>query len=229
MYLTRMFLNPRRRGTMKLLGSPQAMHAAVMAAFPPGTDTTTPEGRVLWRVDRHDSGQVALFIVSPHEPCLVHLKEQAGWSTDDAWHTRDYRPLLDGLRTGESYGFRLVGNPTHRGKDSRGVTKVFAHVTVAQQQEWLLSKSGLHGFRPADPLVDSDASGADALKSPLVRVSERETRRFRRAGSNVEVGTACFDGLLEVTDPVALRAALCHGVGRAKAYGCGLMTLAPVE
>lgn len=227
MYLTRMFLNPRRRGTMKLLGSPQAMHAAVLAGFPPGTDTSTPRGRVLWRADRPAPDRVELFLVSPHEPCLVHLKEQAGWSTEDAWQTRDYRPLLDGLRTGDRYGFRLVGNPTHRGKDSRGTSKVFAHVTVTQQQEWLLRKAGQHGFR----LVDTVHEGADTDSGGTVpvMVSDRQIRRFRRAGGSVEVGTARFDGLLEVTDAETLRNALCHGIGRSKAYGCGLLTLAAAE
>jgi CRISPR system Cascade subunit CasE len=40
---------------------------------------------------------------------------------------------------------------------------------------------------------------------------------------------ATYDGILTVTDPALLRRALCHGVGRAKAYGCGLLTLAPVS
>ena len=37
---------------------------------------------------------------------------------------------------------------------------------------------------------------------------------------------ATFEGVLEVTDPDALRHGLVHGIGRGKAYGCGLMTLA---
>ena len=40
------------------------------------------------------------------------------------------------------------------------------------------------------------------------------------------LGVATFEGVLEVTDPDALRRALTHGIGRGKAYGCGLMTLA---
>lgn len=38
--------------------------------------------------------------------------------------------------------------------------------------------------------------------------------------------TVTFDGRLEVTDPAALRRTLTLGLGKAKAYGCGLMTLA---
>ena len=37
---------------------------------------------------------------------------------------------------------------------------------------------------------------------------------------------ATFEGVLEVTEPEALRRVLTHGIGRGKAYGCGLMTLA---
>jgi CRISPR system Cascade subunit CasE len=38
-----------------------------------------------------------------------------------------------------------------------------------------------------------------------------------------------FEGRLLITDPDALRAALVTGIGPAKGYGCGLLTLAPVR
>ncbi len=44
--------------------------------------------------------------------------------------------------------------------------------------------------------------------------------------NKVPLVTVTFDGRLEVTDPVALRRTLTMGLGKAKAYGCGLMTLA---
>ena len=37
-YFSRFMINPQRRGAWKLLRSPQAMHAAVMATLPPDTD-----------------------------------------------------------------------------------------------------------------------------------------------------------------------------------------------
>jgi len=49
MYLTRFEINKARRGAKKLLGSPQAMHAAVMSAF--AAANPGPDGRVLWRAD----------------------------------------------------------------------------------------------------------------------------------------------------------------------------------
>ena len=48
MYLTRIYLNPHRRGAKQLMRSRQMLHAAVLNCFPPGVldDPGTP--RVLW-------------------------------------------------------------------------------------------------------------------------------------------------------------------------------------
>lgn len=40
------------------------------------------------------------------------------------------------------------------------------------------------------------------------------------------LSTATSDGTLEVLDSQTLGTALVHGIGRAKGYGCGLLTLA---
>jgi CRISPR system Cascade subunit CasE len=45
----------------------------------------------------------------------------------------------------------------------------------------------------------------------------------------VTVTRVTYDGRLRVVDPDALRRTLTAGLGKAKAYGCGLMTLAPAE
>src|SRR5690606_28978905 len=63
-YLTRFRMNTARRGAQKLLSSPQAMHAAVLASFPePPTGGDGP--RVLWRVDETRHARAVLYIASP--------------------------------------------------------------------------------------------------------------------------------------------------------------------
>jgi CRISPR system Cascade subunit CasE len=95
----------------------------------------------------------------------------------------------------------------------------FGHVTVTQQTEWFLRRAGHHGFTV--PLEDH--------KEPDVAVRGRRTVRFARQGRTVTLDTAVFEGRLEVVDPAALRAALTGGIGHGKAYGCGLLTLAPIR
>jgi len=46
---------------------------------------------------------------------------------------------------------------------------------------------------------------------------------------DVRLTSVTYDGRLRVTDPDALRRTLTGGLGKAKAYGCGLMTLASAE
>lgn len=66
-------------------------------------------------------------------------------------------------------------------------------------------------------------------KEPDVAVRGREQVTFQRQGANVTLSTAVFEGRLHVTDADALRSALVSGIGPAKGYGCGLLTLAPVR
>lgn len=219
-FLTRMPLNGRRRGAAKLLSSPQSMHAAVQSAFPPGA-LESAGGRALWRVDRAGDHEISLYIVSPVEPDLSHLVEQAGWQTGEMWQTRDYRPLLTRLEVGQHWAFRLTANPTFHGyKTGRdwSDTKPLAHVTVKQQETWLLDRAENAGFRVPDGPHEEAA----------LRVVSRSTLRFTKGGHRVVVGCATFEGVLEVLDPDALARTLTSGLGRAKAYGCGLLTLAPI-
>jgi CRISPR system Cascade subunit CasE len=218
MFLTRMPLNPARRGCKFLLASPQAMHAAVLSAFPPGTDVDGLQGRVLWRVD-FQHPHVYLYIVSPEEPDLTHLVEQAGWPLASSWETVSYAPRLSRLETGEVMAFRLTANPVKQSRDPEMLGKRLPHVTAAQQRDWLLRRSEAHGFRV--PI------GVDG--EPDVLVSRRNRHSFRRGNGMVTLVTAQFDGRLEIIDVDIFRRTLSHGLGRAKSYGCGLLTVAGVS
>lgn len=228
MFLTRMHLNPARRGTRFVLASPQRMHASVMCAFPPGTTVDGPVGRVLWRVDHGIDSSIMLYVSSPQRPDLTHLVEQAGWpaAAASAWQTVVSTPLLTRLEAGQEWVFRLTANPVHNVRGSDGARgKRMGHVTAAQQQEWLLSRTEKWGF------VIVDSSGE--FPAPQLVVHGRRQVAFERrtdgAGRSVTLSVATFDGTLRVVDPDLLRRALTHGVGRAKGYGCGLITLAPTS
>jgi CRISPR system Cascade subunit CasE len=220
MHLTRFDINGARRAARDLLASPQKLHAAVLAAFPPSASTAEEQGRVLWRIDQHQH-QTVLYLVSPHIPDLTHLVESVGWPSTHGWQTRDYTPLLDALKTGTQWAFRLTANPvsSRRKTEDSPRSQRFGHVTAAQQTEWLLTRAKRSGFTV--PLGVGD--------EPDVAVRRRQTLRFSRHGGTVTLSTAVFEGRLEITDPDALRNSLVHGIGPAKGYGCGLLTLAPVK
>ncbi|MFF9818981.1 type I-E CRISPR-associated protein Cas6/Cse3/CasE [Streptomyces sp. NPDC014006] len=253
MYLTRFRVNTARSGARRLLSSPQTMHAAVMSSFPALLPTDTPPSggpRVLWRLDQAARAEVMLYIVSPERPDLTHLVEQAGWPAvahpgEPGWQTRPYSPFLDRLASGDEWAFRLTANPVHqiRRKDDEP-TKRTAHITPVHQIGWLLQRQEACGFRV---LEKADAkrllpSGTTHTKQPHhgdryeVTVQDKRPLAFdksRGTGSGrrapVTLVTVTFDGRLQVTDPQLLRRALTQGIGKAKAYGCGLLTLAPMR
>ncbi|WP_067904817.1 type I-E CRISPR-associated protein Cas6/Cse3/CasE [Nocardia vaccinii] len=220
MFLTRMPINTRRRGAQTLLASPQAMHAAVMSGYTDATPTET--GRILWRTDTFERAKTVLFVASPGKPDFTHIVEQAGWPTTEAWDTRPYDRLLDQLEPGQQWRFRLTANPVHAArKEGWAQTKPLAHVTVRQQEQWLLDRCERAGFHIP---LRSPNDGPDSDRELVI--TDRAVRRFSRGTARVTIATATFEGLLEVTDTAALRHTLTFGLGRAKSYGCGLMTLA---
>jgi len=118
-------------------------------------------------------------------------------------------------------------------RDKRGRKKILAHVTQDQQLQWFLERVEQNGFsvlKSLDlggdlPILEDDNGLRCDGETLMVQGIERNIEEFRRQDSRVTLSIATFDGVLEVTDPQALRHLLVNGIGRAKAYGCGLMTL----
>ena len=96
------------------------------------------------------------------------------------------------------------------------------HRTAAHQLTWLTDRIPRWGFALAPGEADL----------PQVRLIARDRLSFRKRridgqpGATVVLQSATFEGIIEVTDVAAARSSLLGGVGAAKAYGLGLITLA---
>ncbi|MBV2365712.1 type I-E CRISPR-associated protein Cas6/Cse3/CasE [Streptomonospora nanhaiensis] len=253
MYLTRAFINPRRRGALRFIGGPQRIHAAVMQAFPMDPPTEGSVGpRVLWRLDEDDHRRPVLWVVSPDKPDLHHVVEPYGWpASDQAFETRDYTPLLRRLESGQRYVFRTTVNPVKstpvppedREPGEDGLKKrghLVPIVGAGHQIAWFAERAGKWGFEllPSTvpmPETESEGDTADAPVAPPAYACEiraQKNLRFWRGESGskpVTLSTVAMEGLLRVTDADLLRNALTRGIGRAKGYGCGLISLAPAR
>ena len=82
-------------------------------------------------------------------------------------------------------------------------------MTVRQQEAWLEEKCVKIGF-----LLDESI------------IVQRELKRFTRQGKYVTLHTAVYEGILTVCQADIFRETLVRGIGRAKSYGCGMLTLA---
>lgn len=218
-YLTRFHLDPRSRAGARYLDDPHRLHAAIYRAMPTQPVQVNDGHRPLWRIDRDDPWNPVLWVVSATRPALDDLADEAGRSVDgQVFASKDYRPLLDKLATGQVYAFRFAGNPVRSGRRTAESTETqrFGHVTAAQQTRWFEAQTETHGF----------ALRRSGTGEPDVAVVGRRRTVFWRDKNRVVIAVAEFVGRLEVAEPNAARRALATGIGHARAYGCGLLTLA---
>ncbi|HQE70798.1 MAG TPA: type I-E CRISPR-associated protein Cas6/Cse3/CasE [Atopobiaceae bacterium] len=243
-YFTRFPINMTRRETRSMLASPYKLHAAVAGSLPPKQGVSADTDRALWRVDRQLDGSALLYIVSSPKPSLIGLDEQMGFpDLEPQWATRDYDPFLEQVKEGQRYLFRLVANPVVSRKampNGRGDSKRIGHLTILQQAAWLAGKEAYAGSDKEVPelFANQDISRAErngfAICSnepergcSLIVSDSRKVSFKKSGGRTITLTTARYDGILEVIDADALRHALTHGIGHAKGFGCGLLTLVP--
>lgn len=210
MYLSRLLLDEKRRETMHALSCPQIIHGAVECSFDGDRD------RNLWRIDRL-GGNCYLLILSRQAPKLDHIAKQFGFmEPKPLWDVREYDRFLNNIEDGQTWHFRLRANPVRSSsiKGERG--KVHAHVTYEQQKEWLLSRAKNLGF-------NLDSERFDVVDTAWLNFIKGSARK-----NNVTIRTSTFEGVLTVSSAELFKQTLHNGVGRAKAYGCGLLTIARI-
>lgn len=79
-------------------------------------------------------------------------------------------------------------------------------------REWLARKGDAAGFRVRDATVADLGTAVGYRPEPV-------------AARPIRLRLVQFDGALEVTDPGRLATAVRHGIGSAKGFGCGLLSL----
>ncbi|MFJ9551061.1 type I-E CRISPR-associated protein Cas6/Cse3/CasE [Streptomyces erythrochromogenes] len=245
-FLSRIRINPLRAESRRLLASPRAMHAAVQGGLP----GLPEQARTLWRLDSDNPHRPHLFVLTTDKPDWTHLVEQAGWPGAEGEHyaVRDYTPLLQQLAPGRTFAFRLTANPVQNTTrpdkpTARQQTRIDAggrrrgfrlgHRTSAAQLNWFLSRTARWGFDvPTAPHLD-ETRNSHGEPPHDVRITTRQHRSFDKGPgttkeAQVVMNSVTFEGRLRITDPALLTEHLLGGIGPSKAYGCGLLTLAPL-
>ncbi|MBT8224412.1 MAG: type I-E CRISPR-associated protein Cas6/Cse3/CasE [Dactylosporangium sp.] len=253
-YLSRIWLNPLRTKAQRILRDPQTAHAAILGGIAHQPVTERILWRL--EPDPATRHRLGLLVLTESRPAWDHLVEQAGWPGVDEPQAliRPYEPLLDQLAVGRQYAFRLKANPvssTRNPEAPSGVQKErlaagprprgvrVAHRTAAHQLDWFTDRVDRWGFTA----VPGASATGDGPGIPQLRLVGRDRLSFRKGsgeargeaaggrgtkrGASVVLQVAVFDGILQVTDAQAARRTLLNGVGPGKAYGLGLLTLAP--
>jgi len=219
MFLSRIQLNANLRDTMRALSSPKIIHNTIVTSFLHSLDVDNE--RILWRVD-YLGEKCFLLVLSAQQPDFKHIAERFGYPRNEPqWETKNYDLLLNRINTGQVWRFRLRANPVRSSSKEKdpisGRGKVFAHVTTEQQKQWLLSRAKNCGF---------------LLNENEFDVVYTEWKKFNKGidrSHEVSLRVSDFEGKLTIADVEIFKKVLLSGLGRAKAYGCGMMTIAGCE
>lgn len=233
MYLSRLILNLANRAVQRDLADCQQMHRTLMSLFP---QTGEPSSRaalgVLFRVEEGRGGTPASVLlqskVPPDWSRLVpgYAAPPVAGEVNPACKPigERYATIAKGARL----AFRLRANPTKK-VDTKsapdGARRNGRRVILKgedAQVEWLARKAEESGFALVAVRARPGAAGGR-------QTGHRNTEGAGGARATLTFGAVLFEGELEVTDPVKFRVALAEGIGPGKAYGFGLLSVAPLS
>ncbi len=204
-YLSQLILNPASRMVQSERENPYEMHRTLLRGFVGKRE----EANVLHRLETNRySGVMTLLVQSTVPPDwrpLAQIGQGQYLLASPVWKAVD----LD-LPNGRTLHFRLVANPARRRSSGKG-NKPGPRCALYKEEDqcaWLYKKAEQHGFC----LLDLQISHA-----------HKQTDRKR----DLALHTVQFDGRLQITDAEKFMTAVHIGIGPAKAFGCGLLSLAP--
>ena len=199
MYLSRLRINRRHPLAQIDLNDRYELHRSLLSAFP---QPTLPEERILYRVE---------FVRPlPYVAIRVHSLTWPEWENLELISGPGYlfqAPAMQAvdlrLSAGSQLRFRLVANPTRKRKGKR--------YPISGQRKlmgWLQRKAIYHGFafEPRD-------------------VNIEKLRKVQGKGNKLVWHAVRFDGALEVIEARAFAKALRYGIGSARCFGFGLLSV----
>ena len=218
MHLTRVFLD-RETAALRGIHDAYDWHQRAWDAFPHldgARNASRGDGaprHFLTRLDEKDSGY-QLLLLSPSEP------SRPAWCPE---HERNWRSkaVAPSFLQHSRYRFSLRANPTwkqtSKGPDGRrnGQGKRVPLHEPDDLNEWMARKASASGFT-------LDLS----LRTVPLGLRHFANEKERRLGT---LHIVDFEGVLRVTNQPAFESAFANGLGSAKAFGCGLLVLQPLD
>lgn len=122
------------------------------------------------------------------------------------------RPVPTGFLDHDIYQFKVIVNPTRRSNATRKLLPIKGRHAIT---DWFVERSEANwGF-----CVDRECLGID--RTDVLRFRDKQQRL-------VTLAQAHLGGRLQVTDRDRFTAAFCQGIGRGRAFGCGLLQIVPL-
>lgn len=187
----------------------------------------TEDQAFLFRVDPLPGGRAMIVVQSGREPDWDYAFHNARHLLAACPVTRPFDPHFP---NGQSLRFRLLVNPirkidTKTGADGKRRQGKRVPVPTDRLDDWLRQRAESAGFR-VERLISVQA-GYLYMQRDFTDEKQESTDDAKEI-KGIRLRSARYDGILEVTNGDLFRNALMHGIGPAKAFGFGLLSVAPL-
>lgn len=211
-------LDPRHPLTRQSIGDVHLMHTLVMDGFAPQLSTADFIADAAQGHPQHRAEHNILHVIEPRPNGDIWLMVQA--TTAGNWDntrladaltapvsTQRHTPATDGW-----VRYRIVLSAAHTDSKTRRRRSLR---DASEVEQWWRNKTPSIGLDVANHRVD------------LVESHELRAPSKKGAGSKLRINAHTLTGAATVTDASKLLDACTAGVGRSRAYGCGLLLTLP--
>lgn len=213
MYLSRVEIEQENRRKIIELNHLGAYHSWVENSFASEFDLDK-RTRKLWRIDEIHNKKY-LLIVSENMPDLKSLEK---YGVEGSAECKSYLPFLESLSNDQVFRFKITLNPVvsvSTGKLSGKRGRVFPLLSEESRREYFKNKSEKNGFYIGDDDFYISHSDFEILK-----------KSYGKLGSKtIKVNKVTYEGRLRITNVADFKELLVKGMGKKRAYGCGMITI----
>ncbi|MBI2843429.1 MAG: type I-E CRISPR-associated protein Cas6/Cse3/CasE [Armatimonadetes bacterium] len=200
---------------------------------------------ILFRIDPQAGGRAIILVQSAAEPKWEYAFRNARYLLAAEPEVKLFDPCFI---TGQHLKFRLVANPTRRlyenSLGANGLPVEGKWKPIKVERKGKLVPKGKRVPVPADRLLDwlarrAEPAGFSIDKDSTTiqpgyiymskkRVTQEHLKEEKKEDA-VRMFSVRYEGILEVTDADAFRNAVICGIGPGKAFGFGLLSVAPLR
>jgi CRISPR system Cascade subunit CasE len=208
MYLSRLKLNSNNRTTRELNINQYLLHQAIYRAFP--DVSVGGAGRILYRLDISHDGKINLLVQSEKVPDWDKAEILTKCLEEPVEKPKDFPPPFT---EGQTLFFLLRANPSIKKKEENKKNGYrLGLIKEEDQLSWFKNKAEQGGFAVIScQTIPEGISKEDNKEQTLRHYAVR------------------FEGVLKVVNPELFKQTVERGIGSAKGFGFGLLSVAPVR
>ncbi|MBP6929077.1 MAG: type I-E CRISPR-associated protein Cas6/Cse3/CasE [Caldisericia bacterium] len=204
----------RNHNARNAMSDTEKLHKLLMSAFPDFGGNGREKTNLLFRVET-DGYIIASSTIKPD------------WSFLGPGFMVESTNVLDLSTTqfaGADFAFRLVANPTYKKSGSKNVVPLREYYTQNFLDKYKMAKNPPTVFEWMERKANN--SGFQIRQLSAVGLNYRPDGSSRRS---INFKMYLFEGQLRVVDVPLFARTLKTGIGREKAFGCGLLSIAPIK